>query len=126
VGLWGWLTEKRRLRQLADAPWAALEKHEKKVNTAWTPEQKKAYRDDRGLQAADAKAHRAHLDAEAQFDEADRRMSTSMAREGAQMAIEAWTIRAVARGDAVAHAKISVQSCRKRAVSKAEAEPRRS
>ena len=31
--------------------------------------------------------------AEAQFDEADRRMSTSMACEGAQMAIDAWEMR---------------------------------
>src|SRR3954447_3679493 len=92
-GLWGWLTEKRRVRQAADAAWAALEKYEKKVKNAWTAEQKKAFRDDRGLQAADAKAHQAHMDAEAQFDEADRRLSTSMAREGAQMAIDAWTMR---------------------------------
>jgi hypothetical protein len=42
---------------------------------------------------AAAEAHKAHMDAEAQFDEADRRMSTSMACEGAQMAIDAWTIR---------------------------------
>ena len=45
------------------------------------------------LHQADAEAYKAHMDAEAQFDEADRRMSTSMACEGAQMAIDAWELR---------------------------------
>jgi hypothetical protein len=31
--------------------------------------------------------------AEAQFDEADRRMSAAMARQGAEMAIGAWELR---------------------------------
>jgi hypothetical protein len=47
----------------------------------------------RRLKEADAEAYRARMDAEAQFDEADRRLSTSMAREGAQMAIDAWLLR---------------------------------
>src|SRR5262249_37935126 len=42
------------------------------------------------LRTADEEAYKARMDAEAQFDEADRRMSTSMARDGAQMAIDAW------------------------------------
>ena len=41
--------------------------------------------DDEARQARDA--------AEAQFDEADRRMSTTMACVGAQMAIDAWQMR---------------------------------
>jgi hypothetical protein len=41
--------------------------------------------DEAALQARDA--------AEAQFDEADRRMSTSMACQGAQMAVDAWKMR---------------------------------
>jgi|SRR5450432_1734030 len=45
------------------------------------------------LRAADEEAYKAHMDAEAQFDEADRRMSTSMACEGAGMAIDAWELR---------------------------------
>jgi len=45
------------------------------------------------LKAADEEAFKARMDAEAQFDEADRRLSTSMAREGAQMAIDAWVMR---------------------------------
>ena len=45
------------------------------------------------LKNADDEAYKARMDAEAQFDEADRRMSASMACEGAQMALDAWTLR---------------------------------
>ena len=45
------------------------------------------------LQEADAQAFKARMDAEAQFDEADRRLSSSMACEGTQMAIDAWVMR---------------------------------
>lgn len=92
-GLWRWLTEKRRARRTADAAWAALEACEKKVKAAWAAETSKAFHEDKALQAADRKAKKAHMDAEAQFDEADRRMSTAMACEGAQMAIDAWEMR---------------------------------
>ena len=92
-GVWRWLMEKRRARQTADAAWDALEKHEKKMKASWPAELKKVFRENQALQAADAKAHQARMDAEAQFDEADRRLSTDMAREGAQMAIDAWTMR---------------------------------
>jgi hypothetical protein len=92
-GVWRWLIEKSRARATADSAWEALEQYEKKVKAAWPAEVKKAFRQDEALRAADAKAHQARLDAEAQFDEADRRMSASMAREGSQMAIDAWTLR---------------------------------
>lgn len=59
----------------------------------WSEDVRKAFAENRALHAADRKAHDAHLSAEAQFDEADRRMSSSMAREGAQMAIDAWEMR---------------------------------
>jgi len=45
------------------------------------------------LKQADEEAYKARMDAEAQFDEADRKLSSSMAREGAQMAIDAWLLR---------------------------------
>ena len=41
----------------------------------------------------DKEARQARDAAETQFDEADRRMSTSMACTGAQMAIDAWEMR---------------------------------
>src|SRR3954453_14743769 len=79
-GLWRWLLEKRRARQTADAAWEALEHCEKKVKAGGTAEQKKAFRGDEMLRNADEKATQAHEDAEAQFDDADRYLSTSMAR----------------------------------------------
>jgi hypothetical protein len=45
------------------------------------------------LHKDDEEARQARDAAEAQFDEADRRMSTSMACTGAQMAIDAWEMR---------------------------------
>jgi len=126
-GLWGWLTEKRRVRQAADRAWEALDECEGKVKASWSDDIQKAYReleaqaaanaDGRAkrsyekareeakdvdpeiktavqrLKKADEEAYKARMDAEAQFDEAERRLSSSMAREGAQMAIDAWLLR---------------------------------
>ena len=104
--LWGWLMEKRRLRRTADEAWAALEQEEKRIRALWSGELKEAARHPGGkdvdpemstvlerLKEADQEAHSAHMQAEETFDEADRRMSTSMAREGAQQAIDAWGMR---------------------------------
>jgi hypothetical protein len=92
-GVWRWLTEKARARRTADAAWAALEACETKVRGSWSADLKRAYKAEARLKEADAEANEARLAAEAQFDEADRRMSTSMARDGAQMAIDAWVMR---------------------------------
>jgi hypothetical protein len=45
------------------------------------------------LHEADTEAYKARMDAEAQFDEADRRLSSALACEGTQMAIDAWVMR---------------------------------
>lgn len=90
-GVWKWLTEKRRVRQTADAAWEALEAHEQKVKATWNGSVSKAAQ--AALKETEAEARQARMDAEAQFDEADRKMSISMAREGAQMAIDAWVLR---------------------------------
>jgi len=115
--IWSWLTEKRRLRTTADAAWEALEGCEKTVKGEWSVDLKKAYRgkDGKGLDAelkvaldrmreADEAWRQARETAEATFDEAERRMSTDMAREGAAQAIEAWelTERAIRRAEALA------------------------
>jgi flagellar biosynthesis/type III secretory pathway protein FliH len=92
-GMWRWLTEKRRARRTADAAWEALETYEKKVKDGWDAGTREAFREDQALHAANRRAHKLRMDAEAQFDEADRRMSTEMARQGAQMAIDAWETR---------------------------------
>ena len=107
--VWRWLTEKKHARTTADAAWAALEACEEKVKAAWAEEWQQAYGHPKSRRHAaldpevraalerlyeeDKEARQAHDAAEAQFDEADRRMSTSMACTGAQMAIDAWEMR---------------------------------
>ncbi len=107
--VWRWLMEKRRARTTADAAWEALEACEEKVKAGWAEELRQAYEHPKSrrqaaldaevkaalerLHEADEEASQARDAAEAQFDEADRRMSTSMACEGAQMAIDAWEMR---------------------------------
>jgi hypothetical protein len=58
----------------------------------------------RRVKEADDEAENARLDAEATFDEAERRMSASMAREGAQKAIDSWELRekAIRKAEALA------------------------
>jgi hypothetical protein len=105
--LWRWLIEKKRARTTADAAWQALDAHEQKVKAAWSEEWQQAYlkpRRPKGLdpeikaileaiRQSDEESQKAHEAAEAQFDEADRCLSSSMACEGAQMAIDAWELR---------------------------------
>ena len=115
-GVWKWLTEKRRVRAAADAAWAELGEAEKKVKSAWPDELKQAYDElaaasgkrrtkrrepaapaeakaaAQRVQAADEAAYRAHMDAEDIFAESEKRLSTSLAREGAARAIEAWEL----------------------------------
>ena len=45
------------------------------------------------VKEADDAARNARTDAEGTFDEAERRLSTDMAREGAQKAIDSWDLR---------------------------------
>lgn len=56
---------------------------------------------------ADDEAYRAHEDAEDLFAEAEKRMSTSMAREAARKALEAYDLHeaAIRKAEALAHAK---------------------
>ncbi|HEV3197786.1 MAG TPA: hypothetical protein VGZ73_07755 [Bryobacteraceae bacterium] len=126
--VWRWLLEKKRARTTADAAWEALDACEEKVKAGWGEEWRQAYRDlSNGhpksrrlgsldpelkealerLRVADEEARQAHEAAEAQFDEADRRMSSSMACEGAQMALDAWELREkfIRKAEAVARRK---------------------
>lgn len=125
--VWGWLTEKRRLRVTADQSWEALDRAEEKVRAGWSEDLRKAWHECEAeasleanprakrqyekareeardvdpqvklavkkLKEADAEAYALRMQAEETFDEADRRMSTSMAREGARQAIDAWELR---------------------------------
>jgi hypothetical protein len=121
--VWRWLIEKKRARTTADAAWEALEACEEKVRAGWNEEWRQAYGHPKSRRYAalddevktalerlyedDEEAKQARDRAEAQFDEADRRMSTSMACEGAQMAIDAWEMRekAIRKAEALARRK---------------------
>ena len=107
--VWRWIIEKKKARTTADAAWLALEACEEKVKAGWSEDWHQAYGHPKSrryaaldpevrsaldrLHQEDETARQARDAAEAQFDEADRRMSTSMACTGAQMAIEAWELR---------------------------------
>ncbi|PWT99854.1 MAG: hypothetical protein C5B51_26240 [Terriglobia bacterium] len=122
--VWHWLTDKRRVRATADRATETLGECEKKVKAAWSEDLKKAYRDlcrngragsiDPELKQtlervkdAESAAEEARVDAEATFDEAERRLSTDLAREGAQKAIASWVLRekAIRRAEAMTRRK---------------------
>lgn len=115
--VWSWISQKAKLRKAADAAWEAQEEQERKVKQRWSDELNNAYhgkganhleRDVRlavdRVREADEEWKAARVTAEATFDEADRRMSTTTACEGAQQAIKAWelTEKAIRRAEAVA------------------------
>ena len=121
-GVWKWLTEKKRVRAIADEARAALDDLEVKVKEGWSNEYKIAYnhlveqdnrpkrerkqpkdkkKDDgqadleilaavKRIKDADDEAYNAHENAEDVFEEAERKMSTGMAREGARVALVAY------------------------------------
>jgi hypothetical protein len=121
--VWRWLIEKKRARATADAAWEALEACEEKVKAGWSEDWQQAYGHPKSkryaaldpevkaalerLHGDDEEARQARDAAEAQFDEADRRMSSSMACEGAQMALDAWGMRekVIRRAEALARRK---------------------
>jgi hypothetical protein len=59
------------------------------------------------VKEADDEAYNAHIDAEETFDEAERRLNTDMAREGAQKAIDSWDLheKAIRKAEAVGRKK---------------------
>ena len=59
------------------------------------------------VKEADDKAYNARMDAEQTFDEAERQLSASMAREGAQKAIDSWDLRekAIRKAEALGRRK---------------------
>ena len=108
--VWHWLTEKRRVREAADAATDALERAEKKVKAHWPEDVRKLYPAAvREVKKADDAAYEARMSAEATFDEAERRMSARLAREGAQQAIDAYCLHehAIRLAEAVARNKVS-------------------
>jgi hypothetical protein len=98
------------VRKAADRANDALDQLSKETKLLWPDELRAAYgglaqNAGRGNQPnaeilnavkqvkrADDEAFRAHLDAESTFDEAERQLSTSMAREGCRTAIYSWEV----------------------------------
>jgi hypothetical protein len=134
--IWRWLSEKRRVRGVADKGTAALDAMESKVKATWSEALKSAYAelttpsgddDDpfaaaeqqfmqhqardipeslrlaaRRVKQADDEAYRARMAAEETFDRAERRLSASLARRGAEEAIKAYDLRYAAIAEAEA------------------------
>jgi hypothetical protein len=125
--VWHWLLEKRRVRATADKATEALGELEKKVKAAWGDDLRRAYREleaKRPREKADSvdpriklavqrvkdlddEAYQARMNAEETFDQAEKQLSTEMAREGAQKAIESWELRekAIRKAEALTHRK---------------------
>ena len=129
-----WLREKKRVRQAADRANAALDRLSESVKTRWNSGLKAAYEvlvaqmasgtsADRAkkqalpmadpeatlivrkVKEADDEAYRARMDAEKTFDDAERQLSTSLAREGCRKAIQGWELheKAIRKAEAVIH-----------------------
>ena len=128
-GTWRWLTEKKRVRAAADAAWADLEEVEKNVKGSWGDDLRKAYRElqlaskksaeeaknidpeikafAERLKAEDDEAFRARMTAEDTFDEAERKLSTTLAQQGSEQAVAAYEMREkfIRRAEAAARRK---------------------
>jgi hypothetical protein len=105
-----WLREKKRVRKAADRANDALDQLSKETELLWSSELRAAYgalaqntnpgkQPDaeipnavKQVKRADDESFRAHMDAESTFDEAERQLSTSMAREGCRKAIYSWEL----------------------------------
>ncbi len=104
-----WLSQKKRVRRAADVANAALNNLERVVKANWSDELRAAYQQVSGakskfvvaeaavdlarkIKRADDEALQAHDQAEATFDEADRQLSTTLARRGCGEAIRSWEL----------------------------------
>lgn len=109
-----WLTEKKRVRHIADHANETLDRVEQELHDAWDAELKAAYahasgegnsrgkitpdveRLAKGIREAHDAAIRGRMDAEDTFDKAERRLSTRLAREGCEKAIAGWVLHELA------------------------------
>ena len=105
-----WLREKKRVRKAADVANAALDSTILRLKAGWDKELKAAYEQlgaakadnsmsfpdlqllAKKLRHAEEEARRARNDAENTFDEAEKQLSTTMAREGCRKAIHSWEL----------------------------------
>jgi len=130
-----WLREKKRVRKTADQANAALDQLTQATQGLWPDRVRTAYaglvQQNGGAAAApgqqkplpvidpdatliakkvketDDEAYRARMDAEATFDEAERQLSTSLAREGCRKAIQSWELheKAIRKAETVIRAR---------------------
>jgi len=115
-----WLREKKMVRKTADQANAALDQLNQAVKDRWPNRVRVAYEaliaraaigtvhtqqkppseviDPQALliakkvKEADDEAYRARMDAEETFDEAEKKLSTALAREGCRKAIHSWEL----------------------------------
>jgi|SRR5579872_591555 len=118
-----WLREKKTVRRAADKANAALDRLNLEVKRRWSEALQSAYAALPGskqrtvaqssqssemmltakkIKEADDAAYRARMDAERTFDEAEKQLSTSLAREGCRKAIESWNLheKAISKAEA--------------------------
>ena len=93
-----WLREKKRVRKIADRANDSLDRRLEDIRGRWDPKLLAAYRDGAGdtgvrrLKQAGEQARLARMDAESTFDEAEKQLSTALAREGCRKAIRSWEL----------------------------------
>ena len=121
-GLFRWLLEKGRVQEIGDRATAALTEADRKVKATWSDDLKRAYKElvdqekprrprhpEKGPESHDIAAdvrltakkvkeaydegQRARVDAEDTFDEAERRLSTALARAGCRKALDSYDLR---------------------------------
>jgi hypothetical protein len=120
-GAFRWLLEKGRVQEIADRATAALAQADRKVKADWSDALKRAYQElvdqekprnthrqekdqkngitreirlvAKTVKEAYDEGQRARLQAEGTFDEAERRMSTDLARVGCRQALESYNLR---------------------------------
>jgi len=128
-----WLREKKFVRKTADQANAALDHVSQAVRERWPEPIRTAYEalatqtagtvsarrptnPQPSIEAmtvaakshdADDEAYRARMDAEKSFDDAERQLSTSLAREGCRKAIYCWDLheKAIRKAEALIHSK---------------------
>jgi hypothetical protein len=128
-----WLREKKRVRTTADLANAALDLLSETTKARWSHGLRAAYGElgsqidgsasgtqrkqlsraidsdaqltVKKVKEADDEAYRARMDAEETFDEAERQLSTSLAREGCRKAIHGWELheKAIRKAEAAIH-----------------------
>ena len=108
-----WLSEKKRVRKTADQANAALDQLDRETKRRWPEDLRAAYEalaaqpgannghkkpadktllSARQIQDADNEARRSRMNAEKTFDDAEKQLSVSLARDGCRKAIESWNL----------------------------------